>query len=315
MSFSDPFSTPLLFLSPMAGFTDAAFRLLCREQGADMSTTEMISAKALCYENARTEALLHALPEEGPLCVQLFGREPDVMAEAVERVQAEMGAFLWAVDLNMGCPAHKIVRNGEGSALMLQPALAARIVCACVAAARVPVTVKIRKGWDEKNVNAVDFARRMAGAGAALVTVHGRTRFEQYGGKADRDVVRAVREAVDIPVVGNGDVVSGIDALDLLNTTGCAGLAVGRGALGNPWIFAEIKAALAGKTYTPPTNKERAEMAIRHAELVLAQKGPHGLVELRKHLGFYLRGTKGAAERRARLQEAKTIEEIRQILT
>ena len=305
---------PPVVLAPMAGFSDVAFRLLCREQGCDWTVTEMVSAKGLLYGSDRTAQLLRTAPAEGAVVMQLFGREPALLAEAARRIEGEHGAALAAIDLNFGCPAPKIAGNGEGSALLLEPALCGRIVAAVAAAVRVPVTVKLRKGYDAAHVNAVEVARICEGEGASLVTVHGRTREQRYTGHADWACIAAVAAAVSVPVVGNGDVRSGADALRLLRETGCAGVMVGRGALGNPWIFAEIRAALSGRPYTPPDDAARMQMALRHARMTVEDKGAHGVIELRKHLARYLSGRRDAAALRARLNTASTLGQIEEIL-
>lgn len=305
---------PPVFLAPMAGFTDAPFRLLCREQGCDHTVTEMVSAKGLLHGSERTAALLFTLPAEGPVSMQLFGREPAVLAEAARRIEGEHGDALAAIDLNFGCPAPKITGNGEGSALMREPALCGRIVAAVAAAVRVPVTVKLRKGFDAAHNNAVEVARICEEAGAAMITVHGRTREQRYAGQADWDCVAAVAAQVRVPVVGNGDVASGTDALRRLRQSGCAGVMVGRAALGNPWIFAEIRAALTGAAYTPPDGAARMALALRHARMTVETKGEHGVIELRKHLARYVAGRREAAALRVRLQTARTFGQIEQIL-
>jgi len=308
-----PAHRPAVCLAPMAGFTDRTFRLLCRERGADLVTSEMISAKGLRFMSERTRALY--LPREGdaPYAVQLFGSEPETLARAVEIVVRDLGDRLLCIDLNMGCPAPKIAGSGDGAALMREPALAGRIVTAAVKAARVPVSVKFRKGWDAAHENAVEFARVCEGGGAAFLTIHGRTREQMYAGSADRACMAAVKRAVSIPVLANGDVRDGRSALDTLRETGCDGVMIGRGALGNPFVFEEIVSALEGGAYTPPAWDERRETALRHARMALDEKGDRAIVELRKHLAFYLRGAKDAAKLRTRVNACKTLEELEQI--
>ena len=308
-----PASRPVVCLAPMAGFSDRTFRLLCRERGADLVTSEMISAKGLLFMSEKTRALY--LPEEGdaPYAVQLFGSEPETLGRAVAIVERDLGGQLLSIDLNMGCPAPKIAGNGDGSALMRDPALAGRIVRAVADASHVPVSVKFRKGWDAARENAVEFARICEENGASFLTIHGRTREQMYSGIADRACMARVKQAVKIPVIANGDVHSAASALDTLRETGCDGVMLGRGALGNPFVFEEIVCALEGRPYTPPTWEERRETAMRHARMALAEKGDHAIVELRKHLAFYLRGIHDAAKLRTRINSCKTLEELEQI--
>ncbi len=308
-----PAARPVVCLAPMAGFSDRTFRLLCRERGADLVTSEMISAKGLLFMSDKTRALY--LPEEGdaPYAVQLFGSEPETLAKAVGIVERDLGELLLSIDLNMGCPAPKIAGNGDGSALMRDPALAGRIVRAVVDAAHVPVSVKFRKGWDAAHENAEGFARICEENGAAFLTIHGRTREQMYSGIADCACMARVKQAVKIPVIANGDVHDAKSALDTLRETGCDGVMIGRGALGNPFVFEEIVCALEGRPYTPPTWDERRETAMRHARMALAEKGDHAIIELRKHLAFYLRGIHDAAKLRTRINSCKTLEELEQI--
>ena len=308
-----PASRPVVCLAPMAGFSDRTFRLLCRERGADLVVSEMISAKGLLFMSEKTRALY--LPEEGdaPYAVQLFGSEPETLAKAVAIVERDLGKQLLSIDLNMGCPAPKIAGNGDGSALMRDPVLAGRIVRAVADAAHVPVSVKFRKGWDAAHENAEAFARVCEANGASYLTIHGRTREQMYSGVADRACMARVKQAVRIPVIANGDVHSAASALDTLRETGCDGVMLGRGALGNPFVFEEIVCALEGRPYTPPTWEERRETAMRHARMALAEKGDHAIVELRKHLAFYLRGIHDAAKLRTRINSCKTLEELEQI--
>ena len=251
-----------VILAPMAGVTDLPFRLLCREQGAGMAVTEMVSAKAILYGNKNTEELMAVDPAEGPVSRQLFGTDPDIMAEIGARV--EDGPYA-AIDVNMGCPVPKIVKNGEGSALMLKPELACRILTAMVKAMKKPVTVKFRKGFDEDHLNAVEFARMAESCGVAAVAVHGRTWEQYYSGKADWEVIRRVKEAVSIPVIGNGDIFTPEDAKRMLEETGCDGVMVGRGAKGNPWIFRRLTHYLeTGEVLDGPSVSEICEMVLRH---------------------------------------------------
>ncbi len=302
-------------LSPMAGVTDAAMRLLCREQGAAWSVSEMLSAKGWIYSQGRnreSRELLTRLPGEGVAGLQLFGREPELMAAAAREL-VEFGFEFF--DLNFGCPAPKITGNGEGSALMREPELIGRIVRAMADATGLPVTVKIRAGWDESSVNAVEVAEVCEQSGAAAIAVHGRTRTQQYAGRADWGIIRAVKRSVSVPVIGNGDVKSGADALRMLDETGCDGVLVGRAAQGNPWIFREIRAALAGEEACPPTNAERIAMILRHFELELQLHGERGgLLEMRKHVGWYVHGMRGAAKFRERVNRLERPDEVRAAL-
>ena len=302
-------------LAPMAGVTDAAMRLLCHEQGAAWSVSEMLSAKGWIYSRGRNRnarELLARLPGEGIAALQLFGREPELMAEAaVELKEAGFEFF----DLNFGCPAPKITGNGEGSALMREPELIGRIVRAMTDAVRVPVTVKIRAGWDGESVNAVEVARICEQAGAAAIAVHGRTRMQQYSGRADWSIIRAVKRSVRVPVLGNGDVRSGADAVRMLEETGCDAVLVARAAQGNPWIFREIRAAMAGESCPPVTGRERVETALRHFDLEIRLHGERGgMLEMRKHIAWYVSGLRGAARFREKINLLDSAEAVRDAL-
>lgn len=302
-------------LSPMAGATDAAMRLLCFEQGAAWAVSEMLSAKGwICSrgKNRNARELLVRFPGEGVTGLQLFGREPDYIAAAARELEGEGFAF---IDLNFGCPAPKIVQNGEGSALMREPELLGEIVRAAVRATRLPVTVKIRAGWDAQSVNAVEIARICEGEGAAAVAVHARTRDQFYAGRADWRVIEQVARAVRIPVIGNGDVRSGEDAARMLAQTGCARVLVGRAAMGNPWVFSQIRAALAGRNYAPPTPRERMRTALRHMEMALEIYGEKkGVLEMRKHVAWYISGVPGAARLREGVNALSDPQQVRALL-
>ncbi len=314
MTVNELFHTPPLLLAPMAGYSDAVFRRLCREEGCDLAFTEMISAKGLLHANEKTKLLCRPGPEEGPLGVQLFGSDPVSMGVAARVVTEELGDSLFCLDINCGCPARKIAGNGDGSALLLDLTLAEKVISAVVKHTTLPVSVKFRSGWDEAHLVATDFARMAQGAGASFLTLHPRTRMQQYSGSADWQQIEAVKAAVSIPVVGNGDVVDGPSALRMLRETGCDGLMIGRGALGHPWIFREIRATIYKEDFTSPDRQELSERILRHGELELAAKGDHGMVELRKHLPLYFSGRRGASALKKALSQVKTMEELRGLL-
>lgn len=300
-------------LAPMAGVTDLPFRLLCREQGAGLLCMEMVSAKAIQYNNKNTKALLQIDPKEPPVSLQLFGSDPDVMSEIAKRIEELPFSIL---DINMGCPVPKIVRNGEGSALMKQPKLVHEIVSKTVKAIEKPVTVKIRKGFDDLCINAVEIAKIIEDAGAKAVAVHGRTREQYYSGKADWDIIRQVKEAVSIPVIGNGDVTSGERAVAMQKETGCDGVMIGRGAQGNPWIFSELLAYdRTGKMPARPTMEELKQMIYRHARLQIEYKGEYlGMREMRKHVSWYTTGLPNSAKLRGEINAVETYEELEALL-
>lgn len=319
-----------LVLAPMAGVTDASFRIICRELGAEYTVSEMLSAKALCYEQlcrktdetaTKTASLAKITVEEMPCAVQLFGSEPEYMAEAAALLTS--GEYRGgddgrmrpaAIDINMGCPVHKVVSNGEGSALMKTPALAAKIVEAVKRATDLPVTVKMRAGWDAGAKNAPELARLVEAAGADAVCVHARTREQMYAPGTDPEIIYKVKQAVKIPVIGNGDIFSADDAIRMINDTGADGVAVARGALGNPWIFSEIRARLEGREFAPPTPEERLSLALRHGEDMIRRKGEHiGLAEARPHLSRYTQGLRGSASARGRIMVAPSLDEIKKI--
>ena len=307
------FQNHRLILAPMAGVTDEAMRALCREQGADMAFTEMVSAKGLSYSNEKTRHLLRLAPGEKQVAVQLFGHEPRVMAEQAAWIESTMGDSLAYLDINMGCPARKIVSKGDGSALMRSPDLAAQIVTAVKGAVEHPVTVKFRRGFHQDEETAPDFAKRMEEAGACAVAVHGRYAEQLYRGCADWGVIARVKQAVSIPVVGNGDVKTGADAVAMTEETSCDAVMIARGAEGNPWIFAQAKAALAGKPEpAAPSVFERLAMARRHAHL-LAEREGRNIVRMRKHAMWYMAGLPGAACARGKINACVTPEDFDEV--
>lgn len=296
-------------LSPMAGVTDISYRTICHEMGADLVVTEMISAKAVTYNNKKTFELSKISEYEHPVSLQLFGSEPDTMAEAA-RILSEKVPFDM-LDINMGCPMPKIVNNGEGSALMKEPLLAGRIINAVAEAIDKPVTVKIRSGFDAEHINAPELAYIAQESGAESVTVHGRTREQYYEGKADWDVITRVRQRVGIKVIGNGDVKGLKDAEEMIRRTGCDGVAIGRGAEGNPWIFRELSE---GRGYKPTTEEKKAVM-LRHLEMTVEDKGEYiGIREMRKHIGWYTAGMPGSARLRVRINQAQSLEELKALI-
>lgn len=298
-----------VILAPMAGVSDLPFRLLCAKQGAAMVCSEMISAKAIFYKNKNTEELLRIHPEEGPVSLQLFGSDPDIVSEMAKRIEERPFAVL---DLNMGCPVPKVVNNGEGSALMKNPALAGAIIEKTVRAIQKPVTIKIRKGFDDDHVNAVEIAHIAQESGAAAVAVHGRTREQYYSGRADWDIIAQVKRAVTIPVLGNGDVTDAASAKKMLEETGCDGILIGRGAQGNPWIFREITAALEDREIPGrPSRREIYEMIVAHAMLSKEFKGEYIAVrEMRKHMAWYTAGLPHSSQLRRRINEMETMQQL-----
>lgn len=298
-----------VILAPMAGVSDLPFRLLCRELGAGLVCMEMVSAKAILYNNRNTDSLMEIHPDELPVSLQLFGSDPDIISEQAKRIEERPFSFL---DINMGCPVPKVVNNGEGSALLKNPKLVEEILTKLVKAVRKPVTVKIRKGFNEDSVNAVEIAKIAESCGVAAVAVHGRTREQYYSGRADWEIIAKVKDAVKIPVIGNGDVVSGQTARDMLEQTGCDGVMIGRAAQGNPWIFREVSAFLENGTIpAAPTNCEKRKLILRHAELQLQYKGEYtGVREMRKHLSWYTVGMPHSARFRQMINTMESMEEL-----
>ena len=302
-----------IILAPMAGITDLPFRLLCKEQGAGLLCMEMVSAKAIYYNNKNTESLMEIDERERPVSLQLFGSDADIMSEMAKKIEEKPFDIL---DINMGCPVPKVAGNGEGSALMKKPELVREIVSKVVKATCKPVTVKIRKGFDESCVNAVEIARIIEDCGAAAVAVHGRTREQYYSGRADWDIIRQVKEAVSIPVIGNGDVTGPESAKRMLEETGVDGIMIGRAARGNPWIFGQIKEYLeTGILPQKPELSEVREMMLRHARMQLECKGEYtGIREMRKHVAWYTAGYPNSAKLRAKINEVETYQELEALL-
>lgn len=299
--------------APMAGVTDKAARKIAKPFGPSLIYTEMVSGKALLYKNKKTENMLDLEEEEQPVAVQLFGHEPEVLAEIAQRVSLA-GAKI--IDINMGCPAPKIVNNGDGSAIMKNPYLAAETVKAVSKASSVPVTVKIRKGWDEQSINAVEVALAAEEGGAKAVTVHGRTRAQFYGGECDLDIIKAVKAAVKIPVIGNGDVTDGKSAEKMFAETGCDAVMIGRASQGNPWVFAEVINYLKNGSVLPtPDIKEKCAVMRKHLELLTLYKGEHiGILEARKHMAWYVKGIKEGTRLKERIFKASSKEDMNEII-
>ncbi len=302
-------SSPVI-LGPMAGVTDLPYRLICKEYGVGLLVTEMVSCKALYYKDKKSERIMEIREEERPVALQIFGSDPQIMATVVSQINDHNHDI---IDINMGCPAPKIVNNGDGSALMKTPDLAEEIVRAVVAASKKPVTVKIRKGWDADSVNAVDIAKRAEAAGAAAIAVHGRTRDQLYMGKADWSIIKAVKGAVSVPVIGNGDIFSIEDAVRMKDETNCDGLMIARGAQGNPWILRQVSHYLkTGEKLPDPTPEEKVHEALRHFERLVEYKGEHiGVLEMRKHAAWYLKGVRGGATIRNEINKSTCPEDLR----
>ena len=303
-----------LILGPMAGVTDLPFRLLCKEQGAGLLCMEMVSAKGIMYNNKNTKFLLTIDERERPVSLQLFGSDADIISEQAKRIEELPFDIL---DINMGCPVPKIVNNGDGSALMKNPLLAGEIIEKTARAIQKPVTVKIRKGFDEEHINAMEMAHIAQESGAAAIAVHGRTREQYYSGKADWEIIRKVKEAVKIPVIGNGDVWTPQDAIDMRKQTGCDGVMIGRGAQGNPWIFKQIlHYEQTGELLEKPSPQEVTEMILRHAKMQMEFKGEYtGMREIRKHAAWYTAGYKNSAKLRGKINETETYEELKELLS
>lgn len=302
-----------VILAPMAGVTDLPFRLLCREQGAGCVVTEMVSAKAILYNNRNTKELMQIHPQERPAAIQLFGSDPDIMALIAARIEDGPYDF---IDVNMGCPVPKVVNNGEGSALMKNPKQAEKVLSAMVKAVKKPVTVKFRKGFNDTSVNAVEFAKMAEGSGVAAVAVHGRTREQYYSGKADWDIIRQVKEAVKIPVIGNGDIFTPQDAGRMMEETGCDGIMVARGAKGNPWIFRRINHYLdTGEILPGPSIEEIQAMILRHGHMLAAYKGEQtAMREMRGHVAWYTKGMPHSAALRNEINQVETLKGLAGLL-
>ena len=298
-----------VFLAPMAGVTDLPFRLICKELGCGLLYTEMINAKALCYDDKNTKKMLNILDEEHPVAVQIFGSEPEFMGKAAQILNDYPNEIL---DINMGCPAPKVVKNGDGSALMRNPKLAGQVLDQVVKNSKKPVTLKIRKGWDDNSVNALEIAKIAEDCGICAITIHGRTREQYYSGQADWDIIGEVKSQISIPIIGNGDVTSVEDAIRIKDHTGCDAIMIGRGAQGNPWIFKRIDHYMkTGQLLDPPSKDEKIDIAIKHMDLAIKEHGEYVAVrEMRKHIGWYLKGMKHSARFRDQINHMVTAKEV-----
>ena len=303
-----------IFLAPMAGVTDLPFRCLCKEYGAGFVYSEMVSTKGLYYNDRKTADLLKLDPSELPAAVQIFGSDPDIMAMAAERLQNSGAAV---IDINMGCPTPKITNNGDGSALMKNPELAGKIISAVRKSVNCPMSVKFRMGWDDDSINAVEFAKTAENNGADAITIHGRTRAQFYSGKANLEIIKKVKEAVKIPVIGNGDVHDGKSAKYMLDYTGCDGIMIGRAAQGNPWLFSSVLHYLkTGDELAPPTLEERSDIAEKHLRLLVKFKGEYrGVLEGRKHMAWYFKGLCGGAKLRNLINQCDTLEQMLDLIS
>ena len=298
-----------VFLAPMAGVTDLPFRLICKELGCGLLYTEMINAKALCYDDKNTKKMLNILDEEHPVAVQIFGSEPEFMGKAAQILNDYPNEIL---DINMGCPAPKVVKNGDGSALMRNPKLAGQVLDQVVKNSKKPVTLKVRKGWDDNSINALEIAKIAEDCGICAITIHGRTREQYYSGQADWDIIGEVKSKISIPVIGNGDVTSVEDAIRIKDHTGCDAIMIGRGAQGNPWIFKRIDHYMkTGQLLDPPSKDEKIDIAIKHMDLAIKEHGEYVAVrEMRKHIGWYLKGMKHSARFRDQINHMVTAKEV-----